>query len=509
MSRAKSLLLVSVLTLVVAACGGGGDSGSPGAEQADVMPPTAPTGLVATAAGGSVVNLTWTASTDNVAVTGYIVSRSGAPVGNPTATSYSDTGLSDATTYSYTVAARDAAGNVSANSGIVSATTPDATPPSMPAGLVATAAGSASINLTWTASTDNVGVTGYIVKRNDVQVATPTATNYSDTGLSSATTYSYTVAARDAAGNISPNSASVSATTADTTPPSTPTGLTATAATGAATINLAWSASTDNVAVTGYIVKRNGVQVAAPSATSYADTGLKSATTYSYTVAARDATGNVSPESASVSARTVDTVFPLHTEAGKRYLVDATGNPFLMLGESPQAMIGNLTEAEAELFLVNRKSHGFNTVWINLLCASYTGCKADGTTYDSIAPFTNGFDLTTPNEAYFARADRMLQLAAKHGFLVILDPIETGGWLNILLSNGPDRAFTYGRYLGARYKDFPNIVWMSGNDFQDWGTPGDDEVVRAVALGIRETDLNHIHTVQLDYRVSSSLDDSS
>src|SRR5438034_700386 len=181
MSRAKSLLLVSVLTLVVAACGGGGDSGSPGAEQADVMPPTAPTGLVATAAGGSVVNLTWTASTDNVAVTGYIVSRSGAPVGNPTATSYADTGLSDPTTYSYTVAARDAAGNISPNSASVSATTVDTTPPSTPTGLMATAAaGAATINLVWNASTDNVAVTGYIVKRNGVQVATPSATSYAD-----------------------------------------------------------------------------------------------------------------------------------------------------------------------------------------------------------------------------------------------------------------------------------------------------------------------------------------
>src|SRR6266480_1876352 len=298
---------------------------------------------------------------------------------------------------------------------------------------------------------------------------------------------------------------------ADTTPPSTPTGLVATAA-GGSVINLMWSASTDNVGVTGYIVKRNGVQVATPTATSYSDTGLSDATTYSYTVAARDAAGNVSPDSVSVSATTPDTLFPLHTEAGKRYLVDAGGKPFLMLGESPQAMIGNLTEAEAELFLVNRKSHGFNTVWVNLLCASYTGCNADGTTFDGIAPFTRGinlstYDLSAPNEAYFARADRMLQLAAKYGFLVILDPAETGSWLSVLQINGLDKSRAYGQYLGARYKDFPNIVWMSGNDFQDWRVPSYAALVQELALGIRDTDPNHIHTVQLDYRVSSSLDD--
>ncbi len=187
-------------------------------------------------------------------------------------------------------------------------TTPsvDTTPPSTPTGLTGTAAGSTAANLSWSASTDNVGVTAYILLRNGVQVATPATTSFADTGLSAATTYSYTVAARDAAGNISPNSTSVSVTTAstaDTTPPSTPTGLTGAAA-GSTGANLSWSASTDNIGVTGYIVRRNGVQVATPATTSFADTGLSAATTYSYTVAARDAAGNISANSTSVSVTT-------------------------------------------------------------------------------------------------------------------------------------------------------------------------------------------------------------
>src|SRR5206468_2423495 len=128
----------------------------------------------------------------------------------------------------------------------------DTTPPSRPTDLTGAAAGSTGANLSWGASTDNVGVTGYVVRRNGVQVATPATTSYADTGLSVGT-YSYTVAAGDAAGNISPNSASVSVTIADTTPPTTPTGLTAAAA-GSTGANLSWSASTDNVGVTGYIV---------------------------------------------------------------------------------------------------------------------------------------------------------------------------------------------------------------------------------------------------------------
>src|SRR5207248_11129833 len=104
------------------------------------------------------------------------------------------------------------------------------TVPTSPTPFRAAVAGSSNpsgANLSWSASTDNVGVTGYIVRRNGVQVATPVTTSFADTGLSAATTYSYTVAARDAAGNISPDSTSASITIADTTPPTTPNGLTA------------------------------------------------------------------------------------------------------------------------------------------------------------------------------------------------------------------------------------------------------------------------------------------
>src|SRR2546427_5973318 len=200
-------------------------------------------------------------------------------------------------------------------------------------------------------------------------------------------------------------------------------------------------------------------------------------------------------------------VYPVRVGPTGRYLVDQTGAPFLIAGESPQAMIGNLTDADAEIFFANRQAHGFNTVWINLLCASYTGCNADGTTFDGIAPFTTPGDLATPNPAYFARADRILQLAAQYGFLVILDPIETGGWISVLEANGVDKARAYGQYLGQRYAAFDNILWMHGNDFQSWQNPTDDALVQAVALGIHDFDSRHLHTVELNFWVSSSLDD--
>jgi chitodextrinase len=305
------LLLVSLLA--VAACGGGGENPTNWANstsQTDTTPPSRPTGLTGVPMGSTGASLSWSASTDNMGVTAYVVRRNGTQVATPATTTYVDSGLSAATTYSYTVAAHDAAGNVSPLSASVSVTTAtvaDTVPPSPPTGFAAVAAGSTSANLSWNASTDNVAVTAYILRRNGAQIATPTTTTYSDTGLSAATTYTYTVAARDAAGNTS-SAASASVTTtavADMTPPSQPAGFAAVAA-GSTSANLSWNASTDNVAVTAYILKRNGVQIATPTATTYSDTGLSAATTYTYTVAARDAAGNTS-SAASASVTTAPT----------------------------------------------------------------------------------------------------------------------------------------------------------------------------------------------------------
>ncbi len=199
--------------------------------------------------------------------------------------------------------------------------------------------------------------------------------------------------------------------------------------------------------------------------------------------------------------------YPLKKSANGRYLVDAKGKPFLLAGDAPQALMVKLIEADADLYFSNRVSHGFNAVWINLLCRPGTGGRKDGATYDGILPFTTTDDLSTPNEAYFARCDRMLSLAEKHGLLVILDPAETIDHLKILVANGSEKCRTFGRYLGQRYKRFPNLIWMSGNDFQTWREPGNDEAVLAVAKGIRKTDPDHLQTVELNYEVSGSLDD--
>src|SRR5204862_359034 len=119
-------------------------------------------------------------------------------IGTPAGTTFNDTGLTSATSYSYRVRATDAAANLSGYSNVASATTTDTTAPTAPTGLTPTVVSGTQINLSWTASTDNVGVTGYMVERCQgagcatfTQIGTPTATTFNDSGLPNASSYSY------------------------------------------------------------------------------------------------------------------------------------------------------------------------------------------------------------------------------------------------------------------------------------------------------------------------------
>jgi len=268
----------------------------------DNTPPSVPSGLSASAASTSRVDLSWRASTDNVGVIRYRVYRDGAQVATVSGTSYSDTGLQPLTTYSYAVAAADAAGNLSNQSSASSATTQslaDTQAPSIPANLAANVVSDSQIDLSWSASTDNIGVAGYRVYRDGALAATPTGTLVSLTGLAPGTLYSFTVSALDAAGNASAQSAALSAKTpppVDTLPPSVPSGLAASAIT-AVSLTLSWNASSDDTGVAGYRVYRDGVLAVSSAGPSVQLTGLTPATLYSFSVAAFDLAGNTSAPS--------------------------------------------------------------------------------------------------------------------------------------------------------------------------------------------------------------------
>jgi chitodextrinase len=285
---------------------------------ADTSAPSAPASLSAGNVTVSSVDLAWAAATDNVGVAGYRVVRNGTVLpGTVTALAYTDTGLSPGTQYTYTVRALDAAGNTSVDSPPATITTSvaaDTVPPTAPATLTAGNVTTSSVDLTWAAATDNVGVTGYRVVRNGtVLPGTVTALAYTDTGLSPGTQYTYTVRALDAAGNTSVDSPPATITTsvaADTVPPTAPATLTAGNVT-TSSVDLTWAAATDNVGVTGYRVVRNGtVLPGTVTALAYTDTGLSPGTQYTYTVRAVDAAGNTSVDSPPATTTT-----PWFTEA--------------------------------------------------------------------------------------------------------------------------------------------------------------------------------------------------
>jgi fibronectin type 3 domain-containing protein len=197
----------------------------------------------------------------------------------------------------------------------------DTTKPSPPGNLTATP-GSGQVALSWQASTDNMGVTGYRVYRSGTEIASVggTTLSYTDTGLA-AGTYGYTVRAVDAAANLSDpsNTASATVSPSDTQKPTVPSNLSATA-TSWSRIDLSWQASSDDVGVTGYRVYRNGAQIASiGAATGYSDTSVTPSTSYSYAVRAFDAAGNLSDPSNTASTTTpAQTVFTFSPQADAR-----------------------------------------------------------------------------------------------------------------------------------------------------------------------------------------------
>ncbi len=188
-------------------CNGGGDT----------QAPTNPSNLTANNTTETTTNLSWNGSTDNVDVVGYKVYRNGVNVltTNGTGTTATVSGLTSNTTYSFFVTAYDAAGNESNASNTINVTTPfsDTTAPTAPSSLTANNTTETTTDLSWNASTDNVGVVGYYIYQDDVFVGSATTTNSNMVGLTAGTTYTFFVTAYDAAGNESAASNTIDVTT--------------------------------------------------------------------------------------------------------------------------------------------------------------------------------------------------------------------------------------------------------------------------------------------------------
>jgi len=344
----------------------------------DTSPPTKPSNLAATATSSTRVDLSWSASSDDVGVTAYEISRGGAVLATIGAvTTYSDTSVAASTSYSYTVRALDAAGNRSAPSDPATATTPAAqagltlTPtadsivqeasPSTNAGtstglrvdggtdpdvetylrftvpalsstlqratlrlwvtsptangpaVYATGSGWTETGITWNnrpaRTGSGVADAGALSTGTwaafDITSLIPGAGTY-DIALAGTSTDGVDFSSREGsnAPQLVVDTSSGGGGSGDQQAPSVPTGLAATVM-SASRIDLTWNASTDNVAVAGYDVYRNGALITTiGGAASYSDTTVAPGTSYTYRVAARDLSGNVSNQSAAVTATT-------------------------------------------------------------------------------------------------------------------------------------------------------------------------------------------------------------
>jgi fibronectin type 3 domain-containing protein len=280
----------------------------------DQTPPTVAGGLAGGSANPNTTFVNWALSTDNVGVAGYNVLRNGVAVGTTANAYFEDSGLAEATTYSYSVVAFDLAGNTAAPSLPLNLTTKDVTPPTTPGNLTATAPSSQKVSLSWSPSTDKVGLRLYqvfwgispnaLVQAGNTQ---PTVTAYTSYPLTAGTTYYYGVTAVDTSGNISNMSPIVSVTTPLLPPP--PASVSA-AAVSATKVALTWTASAGStLPISYYQVLRgssttNMSQVGATALLTYTDRSATANTTYYYAIQAVDTGNDVSGLSPVASATT-------------------------------------------------------------------------------------------------------------------------------------------------------------------------------------------------------------
>jgi len=177
------------------------------------------------------------------------------------------------------------------------------------------------------------------------------------------------------------------------------------------------------------------------------------------------------PESLEVTQTTARTTpaFPLKVSADQRFLVDQNDQPFLVIGDSPWSLIVEPTPAQVDLYLDDRVAKGFNLLLVNLLEHKFS--TQPPKLRDGTPPFVIHGDFATPNEPYFRYAEEIARKAARRGIALLLCPAYLGygggdeGFFQEMSRCGPDKVRAYGRYVGKRFRNDPNLIWVVGGDF--------------------------------------------
>jgi hypothetical protein len=162
-------------------------------------------------------------------------------------------------------------------------------------------------------------------------------------------------------------------------------------------------------------------------------------------------------------------LFPLRVAGDGSSLISADGKPFLLHGEAAWSLIAEPTSTGAMQYLADRHTRGVTALLVNLIEHMYSDHPPKDAAGD--APFTKAGDFATPNEAYFAHADQIIDLAASQGMAVLLFPAYLGfdggsqGWYQEMSTMPLASCTSYGQFLGQRYANRQNIVWMWGGDY--------------------------------------------
>ena len=186
--------------------------------------------------------------------------------------------------------------------------------------------------------------------------------------------------------------------------------------------------------------------------------------------------------------------YPVKISDHHGYLVDQNERPFFWSGDAAWSLMVQLSKENAVQYLEDRKQKGFNVVMVELIEHKFSSNPPRN--YYGELPFT-GKNFTTPNEDYFAHADYVINAAAERGMVVLLDPLYLGyqcddeGWCNEVKAASLSDMRAWGQYLGHRYKNFDNIVWLIGGDADP--APVKNKVLEFVN-GILENDNRHLFT---------------
>lgn len=187
-------------------------------------------------------------------------------------------------------------------------------------------------------------------------------------------------------------------------------------------------------------------------------------------------------------------VYPLKVSSNNRYLVDQNNQPVFWNGDTPWSLIVQVSKADADFYLNNRQAKGFNVILVNLIEHQFAS-NAPRNFYGD-APFT-GAAFATPNEAYFAHADYVISGAVQRGITVLLDPLYLGygcgneGWCSDVQAASATTMQNWGMYVGNRYKNYDNIVWVIGGDTDPSQVKSK---VSAFVTGLTATDTRHLIT---------------